>query len=94
MERARVVVIAGARGSSERSNSEGDSKAAGVVASVENGNRGQGEGMGNPWTAPWRFSTELPRAGLATVISGVGYLLYAFPGYNFSGSIVGLLTFL
>ena len=30
----------------------------------------------NPWTTPWRYSTELPRAGLATVVSGVGYLLY------------------
>lgn len=29
----------------------------------------------NPWTTPWRFSTEIPRAALATVVSGVGYLL-------------------
>lgn len=25
---------------------------------------------------PWRISTEAPRAGIAVVIAGVGYLLY------------------
>lgn len=28
-----------------------------------------------PGVAPWRFSVDLPRAGLVTVMTGVGYLL-------------------
>jgi len=61
-----------------RSSSVGDAKTAGAIANVESvrsGNRREGEEEGNPWTAPWRFSIELPRAGLSTVVSGVGYLL-------------------
>lgn len=27
-------------------------------------------------TPPWRFSTDLPKALLDTVIAGIGYLLY------------------
>jgi len=73
-----MVVVAGAGGSSVRSSSVGDAKTAGAIANVESvrsGNRREGEEEGNPWTAPWRFSIELPRAGLSTVVSGVGYLL-------------------
>ena len=70
-----------------RSSSVGDVKTAGAIASAEgirSGNRREEEeDEPNPWTAPWRFSTELPRAGLSTVVSGVGYLLYAPP--NCSG---------
>ena len=65
-----------------RSSSVGDAKTAGAIANVESvrsGNRRVGEEEGNPWTAPWRFSIELPRAGLSTVVSGVGYLLYVSP---------------
>ena len=64
-----------------RSSNVGDAKTAGAIANVENvsGNRKEGGEERNPWTAPWRFSTELPRAGLSTVVSGVGYLLYVSP---------------
>lgn len=33
-------------------------------------------------TPPWRFSTDLPKALLDTLIAGIGYLLYvAFPNW-------------
>ena len=69
---------------SVRSNPGDDTKIAGAVANAASvgseNKKEEKEGEGNPWTAPWRFSTELPRAGLSTVVSGVGYLLYVFPG--------------
>lgn len=76
-EQARVIVV-GARGgeqSSDRNSMEGENNdPKSDVAAVTTARDAQG----SPWTSPWRFSTEVPRAGLSTVTSGVGYLLYVY----------------
>lgn len=68
-ERRRVIVVAGARPGT------GNSSKVMMEQEQDLDEDAVREMPRNPWTAPWRFSTELPRAGLATVVSGVGYLL-------------------
>ena len=79
-ERKRVIIVAGPHpgtGTSGTAPSEDNSK----IMEQEQRELDTGgedtlrETPRNPRTAPWRYSTELPRAGLATVVSGVGYLL-------------------
>lgn len=41
---------------------------------------------------PWRFSVDLPRAVLVTVMVGMGYLLYASPLLNARRGLVQVLT--
>ena len=85
-ERKRVIIVAGARPGTGTS---GNSPLRGSLKSMEQQQEeldtGEEDAVRekprNPWMTPWRFSTELPRAGLATVVSGVGYLLYVHPVY-------------
>ena len=84
MERKRVIVVAGAlpgAGNSVNTPLGNNSK-----VTVEQHNEldtgdedAVRDKLRSPWLVPWRFSTELPRAGLGTVVSGVGYLLYVHP---------------
>ena len=71
----RYVVVRGRAPEAERIEGDADAKEARLVSArgveekvkvVKKEKRG---------AMPWRFSVDLPRAGLLTVISGVGYLL-------------------
>lgn len=45
----------------------------------EEGEEGEDRGKSGWAGRPWRFSTELPRAAMTVVVSGVGYLLFVVP---------------
>lgn len=71
----RYVVVADKMPAAERIRSSGESKTAVLTA---NGVDENVMVVHRPKSAtmPWRFSVDLPRAGLVTVIVGLGYLLY------------------
>ncbi|EEP81152.1 conserved hypothetical protein [Uncinocarpus reesii 1704] len=72
----RLIVVAGQTPESERVHNDPEAKHAvlltekGVEERVRVVRR-----AGGPPVMPWRFSVDLPRAALVTVMAGVGYLL-------------------
>lgn len=70
----RYVVVADRTPEAERIRSDEDAKTAVMTA---NGIEEEVKIVYRPTRGaqPWRFSVDLPRAALATVTSGVGYLL-------------------
>ena len=70
----RFIVVADKQPISEQYQSDADSKT-GVLTS--NGVQENVKVVHRPthMVQPWRFSVDLPRAGMVTLIAGVGYLL-------------------
>jgi len=69
-EQARSIVVAGRGGSHRNSMESVDNDPKNMVTITTTG-----EASRNPWTVPWRFSTELPRAILGTINTFLGFLL-------------------
>ncbi|OCK84745.1 putative Ctr copper transporter [Lepidopterella palustris CBS 459.81] len=73
-KRRRYVVVADRTPISERISSDADSKTAVLtVNGVEESVKVVHSPI--PQVQPWRFSVDLPRAALVTIMGGVGYLL-------------------
>ncbi|KAL1960491.1 hypothetical protein VTO42DRAFT_7790 [Malbranchea cinnamomea] len=72
----RYIVVAGQTPESERVGMDADAKTGSLITArgVEEKVRIVHQAAGPP-VMPWRFSVDLPRALLVTVIVGVGYLL-------------------
>ncbi|KAF8472618.1 Ctr copper transporter [Kalaharituber pfeilii] len=67
-DKSRVVIVA-----KDGSTKRGESTE--VTTEINSTSREDGMTGKSAWSRPWRFSTELPRAVLQTVTTGVGYLL-------------------
>ena len=74
----RYVVVAGRKNEKARTSEDGNAQTALLVSAtgVEEDVRVVRRHVRGPF--PWRLSIDVPRAALAVVMSGVGYLLYVF----------------
>ncbi|KZF20845.1 hypothetical protein L228DRAFT_249663 [Xylona heveae TC161] len=71
----RYIVVAGEVPEAERSLNDPDAKTGTLVSSKGLEERVRVVRRHARGISPWRLSVDVPRAGIATVIAGVGYLL-------------------